>query len=390
LVKEITSAVCSAFRPFGTTIFTEMTALADEHGAINLSQGFPDFEGPLEVRKAAADAIMKGPNQYVHSAGLPELRKAVAAKMKRFYGIEVDPETQVTVTAGASEGLAASLLGLLEPGDEVVLLEPCYDLYPPIIARAGAKSVYVSLKRPGFLLDRGELERAFGPRTRAIVINNPQNPSGKVFSREELSLIGDLCGRYNAVAIGDEVYEHLVYDGKEHVTLLDIPSLAERAIVISSTAKTFSATGWKVGYAVASPALSRAVRMSHQFITFCTPGALQRAMALAIGMDDAYYADFRKNYASKRKKLCSALEEVGFDVLWPEGTYYASINIGALNFEDDLSFCRYLTTKVGVAAVPSSFFWKNRRGGRDLVRFCFCKKDETLDRAVERLRGWKI
>jgi aspartate/methionine/tyrosine aminotransferase len=383
------SAVCKAFRPFGTTIFTEMTALANEHKAINLSQGFPDFEGPKEVRAAAAEAIMRGPNQYVHSAGIPELRVAVADKIKRFYGCEVESESQVTVTAGASEGLAASLLGLVEPDDEVILLEPCYDLYPPIIARAGARAVYVPLKRPGFTIDRQALKGAFRPQTRAIVINNPLNPSGKVFTREELSLIGELCRRHDVIAIGDEVYEHLVYEGREHVTLLDIPELEDRAIVISSTAKTFSTTGWKVGYAVASPRLSEAVRMSHQFITFCTPGALQQAMAAAIGMDDSYYDQLLSSYASKRSRLCTALEEIGFEVLWPEGTYYASIDISGLGFEDDLAFCRYLTTEVGVAAVPSSFFWLGRRAGKDLVRFCFCKKDETIDEAVQRLREWR-
>jgi N-succinyldiaminopimelate aminotransferase len=387
---EVESAVCEAFRPYGTTIFTEMTTLANKSGAVNLSQGFPDFDGPEKVRRAAADAIMKGPNQYVHSAGVPALRKAVADKMKRFYGIDVDPETQVTVAAGASETLAATLLGILEPGDEVILLEPCYDLYPPMIGRAGARAIYVPLSQPEFVLPKEDLRAAFNERTRAIVINNPLNPCGKVFSREELEFVGGLCEAHDVVAIGDEVYEHLVFGDKKHVTLLDVPVLKDRSIVISSTAKTFSMTGWKVGYAVACERLSLAVRMSHQFISFCTPGAFQEAMALAIAMDDKYYDDLLADYTRKRQMLCGALEEIGFDVLWPQGTYYASIDISKLDFEDDMEFCRYLATDVGVAAIPSSYFWKDRRGGRELVRFCFCKKDTTLEEAVGRLRGWNL
>lgn len=381
--------VSRVFAPFGTSIFTEMTALATSVGAVNLSQGFPDFEGPRSIRDKAAQAIVRGPNQYVASPGLERLRCAVARKMKRFYGVTVDPATEVTVTAGASEGLAASLLGLLEPGDEVILLEPCYDLYPPMVARAGAKAIFVPLTRPGFDLPTAALKDAFNERTKAVVINNPQNPTGKVFSLSELEFLGSLCKKFDAVAIGDEVYEHLVYDGRRHQTLLQIPDLADRAIVISSTAKTFSMTGWKVGYAVACPELSRAVRMSHQFLTFCTPGALQEAMAEAIEMDDEYYRELLESYASKREKLCCALESMHFEISWPEGTYYTSINIGPLGFDDDLEFCRFLTTEVGVAAVPSSFFWWDRRGGRDLARLCFCKTDDTLNEAIERLGRWK-
>lgn len=387
-LREPRTAVCRAFRPFGTSIFTEMTALANRVGAVNLSQGFPDFDGPVEVRKAAADAIMRGPNQYAPSPGVPALRKAVADKMSRFYGVQVDPDTQVTVTAGASEGLCATLLGILEPGDEVVLLEPCYDLYAPVIARAGATAVFVPLVQPGFALPKEELLRAFGPTTRAIVINNPLNPCGKVFTREELDWLGALCEEHDVIAVGDEVYEHLVYDGRRHITLLEVPALSLRSIVVSSTAKTFSMTGWKVGYAVASPGLTEAVRMSHQFITFSTPPALQEAMAMGIGMDDSYYERLLESYASKRDKLAGALEEMGLNVLWPEGTYYVSIRSDGLGFEDDLALCRHLTTEVGVAAIPASFFWKDRRDGRDLVRFCFCKKDQTLDEAIRRLKRW--
>lgn len=384
--KAKREAVCSALAPFGTTIFTEMSALAAEHGAVNLSQGFPDFDGPKEIREIAARAVLDGPNQYVHSYGLPVLRAAVAAKLRRFYDIEVDPETQVTVAAGATETLAATFLSLLEPGDRVILLEPCYDLYHPMVARAGAEAVFVPLVRPGFRLPVDALRRAFDDRTRAIVINNPLNPMGRVFSREELEIVGGLCEKHDAIAIGDEVYEHLVYDGARHHTLLSIPTLRDRAVVVSSTAKTFSMTGWKVGYAVASEELTRAVRMAHQFLTFCNPGAFQEAMAHAIGLGDDYYDGLLADYTRKRSLLCGALEDLGFETLRPEGTYYVSVELGGTKFEDDLAFCRYLTEQIGVAAIPNSFFWKGRRGGRDLARFCFCKTDETLEEAVRRLR----
>jgi len=386
---ERKSAVCKALSPFGTSIFTEMTVLANKAGAINLSQGFPDFDGPQEIRQAAAEAIMQGPNQYAPSSGVPALKKAVSAKMKRFYNVDVDAGDEVTVTAGATEALAATLLGLIEPGDEVILLEPCYDLYPPLIAMSGATAVFIPLRRPDFGLPKEALTKAFGPKTRAIIINTPQNPCGKVFTRQELEWIGALCKEHNAFAIGDEVYEHLVYEPEHHTSLLQVPVLRDRAVVISSTAKTFSMTGWKVGYAIASSHLSKAVRMSHQFITFCTPPALQEAMALAMGMDDTYYENLLATYTSKRERLCNALNEIGFEVIKPEGTYYASINIESLDFKDDLAFCKYLIAEYGVAAIPSSFFWNKRCGGRDLVRFCFCKKDETLDKAINRLKKWK-
>ena len=384
------NVTCEALRPYGTTIFTEMTALSNRVGAVNLSQGFPDFDGPEFVRRAAADAIVRGPNQYCPSMGIAQLRKAIADKTKRFYGVDVDPETEITVTAGATESIASALLGILDPGNQVVLLEPCYDIYAPLVARAGGEPVFVRLKRPHFALPRQELAQAFGPRTRAVIINNPLNPIGKVFTREELEFIGGLCEQHNVIAISDEVYEHLVYDDRKHISLLQIPELRDKSIVISSTAKTFSMTGWKVGYSIASPHLTEAVRMAHQFLTFCTPSALQEAMAVAMGVDDKYYEELLAAYERKREMLCGALSELGFEVIWPEGTYYTSIHIGGTEFDDDLEFCRYLTTEIGVAAIPCSFFWKDRRDGKDLVRFCFCKKEETLEEAVKRLKRWRF
>ena len=322
-----TDVVVEALRPYGTSIFTEMTVLANAHGAVNLSQGFPDVDGPLEIRQRAAEAILRGPNQYALSSGILSLREAVARKMNRFYGIAVDPETEVTITSGATEGLCATLLGILEPEDEIILLEPVYDTYAPISALARARIRYISLEGDTFQLPKEKLAQTFSPRTKAIIINNPHNPCCKVFTREELAFIGDLCRQYNAYAIGDEVYEHLVYDGKQHVTLLSIPSLRERAFVVSSTAKTFSMTGWKVGYVIAPKALSRAVRMSHQFIVFCGQSALQEAMAYALDLPDSYYTQLLTDYTRRRDLLTQALRDLGFRVFQSEGTYYLVADI---------------------------------------------------------------
>lgn len=382
------TAAVEALRPFGTSIFSEMTSLAERFGAVNLSQGFPDFDGPAHIRSRAARAILKGPNQYIASSGLLSFRQAVARKMKRFYGLDIDPEEEVTVTSGATEGLCASFLGLLEPGDEIILLEPSYDAYPPLAALARAVVRRVPLERPGFDLPLDELSRTFNPATRAIVINSPMNPCCKVFTRAELDAIGELCAEHDAFAIGDEVYEHLVYDGLCHTTLLDIPSLRDRALVINSTAKTFSMTGWKVGYVIAAPRLTRAVRMSHQFITFCGQRFLQDAMAYAMDLPDKYYRDLAQDYSRKRGFLSSALCNLGFDVYPTQGTYYIIADISPLGFDDDLAFCRMLPEQAGVAAIPCSAFWEGRRDGKTLVRFCFCKRDETLKEAVMRLEAW--
>jgi len=383
-----TDVVVEALRPYGTSIFTEMTVLANAHGAVNLSQGFPDVDGPEEIRQRAAEAILRGPNQYALSSGILSLREAVARKMNRFYGIAIDPETEVTITSGATEGLCATLLGILEPEDEIILLEPVYDTYAPISALARARIRYISLEGDTFQLPKEKLAQTFSPRTKAIIINNPHNPCCKVFTREELAFIGDLCCQYNAYAIGDEVYEHLVYDGKQHVTLLSIPSLRERAFVVSSTAKTFSMTGWKVGYVIAPKALSRAVRMSHQFIVFCGQSALQEAMAYALDLPDSYYTHLLTDYTRRRDLLTQALRDLGFRVLQSEGTYYLVADITPLGFDDDLAFCRMLPEKAGVAAIPCSVFWKDRHSGRHLIRFCFAKREETLQEGMERLRRW--
>lgn len=382
------NVLAKALRPFGTTIFSEMTALAEAHQAVNLSQGFPDFEGPEEIKQKAAEAILRGPNQYALSMGIPIFRQAVARKMKRFYDIQLDPDEEITVTAGATEGLCATLLAILEPGDEVILLEPTYDSYPPLIALARARARYISLQGRRFDLPREALAKAFNRKTKAIIINNPQNPCGKVFSEEDLTFIAQLCEEHHAYAVGDEVYEHLVYDGRKHVSLLSVPELREQSFVVSSTAKTFSMTGWKQGYVLAAPSLTRAVRMSHQFITFCGQSCLQEAMAFAMALPDDYYATLLSDYTRKRDWLCSALKDLGFQVLKPQGTYYCLADISPLGFEDDFAFAKMLPQKAGVAAIPCSAFWLNRRSGRNWIRFCFCKKDKTLHEAIERLRHW--
>ncbi|MBN1225899.1 MAG: aminotransferase class I/II-fold pyridoxal phosphate-dependent enzyme [Deltaproteobacteria bacterium] len=378
--------VNKALSPFGTTIFTEINAIAKTYNAVNLSQGAPDFDGPDYIKAKAAECIMRGPNQYIASEGIVELRRAIAHKMKRFYDVDVDTEKEITVTSGATEGLYATMMGILEPGDEVILLEPFYDTYPPVAALANANVRYVTLQGPQFELPEKELAAAFSPKTRAIVINNPQNPCGKVFTREELTYIGFLCEKYDAFAIGDEVYEHLVFDGKNHVTLMSIPELRERAFVISSTAKTFSMTGWKIGYVLASPELTKAVRMSHQFITFCGQSALQEAMAFAIDLPDTFYTELLDTYNRKRMFLFEGLKEAGLNVYLPEGAYYVMADIRSLGFEEDSTFCRMLPEKTGVAAIPASYFWKDRTMGKEYVRFCFCKTDETLEEGILRLK----
>ncbi len=371
--------------PFGVSVFTEFTGLARRHEAINLSQGYPDFDGPDEVKQLACERILHGHNQYAPAHGMPALRQAVAAKMQRFYGLEVDAEDEVTVFSGATEAIFSSIMGLLDPGDEVILFEPCYDSYPPSVAMAGGVTRRVPLCFPDWALDEDVLRAAFTPRTRLILINTPMNPCGKVFSWTELKLIADLCQEHDVIALCDEVYEHILFDGAEHIPLISLPGMRERTVCISSTAKTFSMTGWKIGSAVAAPELSRAIRASHQFVTFCTPPPLQEAMAHAIAMDDRYYRELRDSYADKRAYLCQRLQELGFELRPPPGTYYISASIAGLGHADDYDFCRMLPEQIGVAAIPVSAFYEDRAAGRQVVRVAFCKNRETLDEACGRL-----
>jgi len=371
--------------PFGVSVFTEFTALARAHDAINLSQGYPDFDGPDLIKQVAADNIWRGHNQYAPSHGMPALRQAIADKAKRFYDLEVDPEEEVTVFCGATEAIAASLLGVIDPGDEVILFEPCYDSYPPAVAMAGGVARRVSLRFPDYAIDEAALRAAFTPRTKAVVVNTPMNPCGKVFTRAELQLIADLCCERDVFALTDEVYEHLTYDGVEHVPLITLPEMRQRTVCISSTAKTFSLTGWKVGYTVAGPALSSAVRQSHQFLTFCTPPPLQEAMAAAMAMSDDYYRELLGSYAAKRALLLERLGGMGFEVRSPPGTYYIAAGLSPLGVDDDYDFCRALPARCGVAMIPVSAFYLDRRAGRQVVRIAFCKNEETLVEACARL-----
>ena len=369
----------------GTTIFEVMSALAAEHGAINLGQGFPDTDGPEDIRRVAADAIIEGPNQYPRMLGLPELRSAVAEHDRRFYGLDVDPDREVMVTSGATEALADCLFGLIEPGDEVVLMEPVYDTYLPIVRLAGGVPRIVRLEPPDWALSEASLEGAFSPATKLIVLNSPHNPVGKVFSDGELDLIARLLTRFDAYAVCDEVYEHLVFDGARHRPLITMPGMRERCLRVGSAGKTFSLTGWKVGYVIAAPALLAVAGKAHQHLTFTTAPNLQRAVAYGLGKDDAYFASLADEMAKKRDRLIGGLASVGFDVMGSAGTYFVCADFRSLGFNGtDEAFCRHITEDAGVAAVPLSAFYEKGDVDR-FVRFCFCKRDQVLDEAVARL-----
>lgn len=370
---------------FGTTIFTEMTGLAIEHNALNLGQGFPDFDGPESVKEAAIEAIRAGHNQYCRMAGLPPLAQAIAAHQARFYGLRYDPLSEITVYSGATEAIFATLQALCEVGDEIVLFEPYYDSYRASVSMAGATPRMVTLRPPEFTYDPADLEAAITPKTRAILLNTPHNPSGKVFSRAELEHVAALAHKHNILVISDEVYEHLVYEG-EHLPISSLPGMRERTIQISSSGKTFSFTGWKVGWTCAPPAISAAIRCAHQFITFCTATPFQHAIAHALGLGDDFYSELVADYGRRRDRLCSGLARAGFDVLTPAGTYFALTDIRPLGYDDDVEFCRMLPARVGVAAIPPSVFYEGRHEGRHLVRWAFCKSDPVLDGAVERLQ----
>lgn len=369
----------------GTTIFTVMSALAVEHGAINLGQGFPDTDGPADVVKAAADALMDGRNQYPPLTGVPELRQAVAAANARFYGLEVDPNREVVVTSGATEAITACLMAVLNPGDEVVLIEPLYDTYLPVVRLLGAVPKLVRLSPPKWELPRAELAAAFGPRTKAILFNTPMNPTGKVFTAAELAFIADLMQRHDAYAICDEVYEHLTYDGWRHIPLMTLPGLRERCMRVGSAGKTFSLTGWKVGYVTAPAALAGLVAKAHQNLTFTTPPNLQRAVAVGLAKDEAYFAGLATDLAAKRDRLGAGLSRLGFGVLPAMGSYFITADFAPLGFRgDDVAFCRHITEAAKVTAIPVSAFYEGD-APRHYARFAFCKRPEVLDEALARL-----
>jgi N-succinyldiaminopimelate aminotransferase len=370
---------------FGTTVFAEMTRLAQRHGAVNLGQGFPDFDGPDFVKRAAVEAIEAGHNQYARTAGVPELTRAIAGHQRRFRGLEYDPDDEVTVYSGATEAIASAMQALLDPGDEVVMFEPFYDSYRASVAMAGGVSRVVTLRAPGFGFDPAELRRAVTDRTRMLLLNTPHNPTGRVFGADELEEIAGLCRERDLLLLSDEVYEHVVHEGV-HTSPAGLAGMRERTVVISSAGKTFSLTGWKVGWSCAPPDLTRALRTAHQFVTFCTATPLQHAVAAALSADDGYFRELKQGYTRRRDKLCEGLAEIGFEVLRPRGTYFVLADIRPLGFDDDVAFCLALPERAGVVAVPPTAFYVNREEGRHLARFAFCKNEATLDEALRRLR----
>ena len=375
---------------FGTTIFAEMSALALSTGSINLGQGFPDTDGPEEIREAAVRALRDGRgNQYPPGPGVPELRTAIAAHQKHRYGLSYDPDREVLVTAGATEAIAAALLALLEPGDEVIALEPYYDSYAACIAMAGGTRVPVTL-RPhdgAFRLDLDELRDAVTDNTRLLLINTPHNPTGTVLTREELTEIARLAVERDLLVVTDEVYEHLVFDDAAHLPLASFPGMRERTVTIGSAGKTFSFTGWKVGWVTSTPDLVTAVRSAKQFLTYVSSGPFQYAVAEALALPDSYFADFRAGMLAKRDLLAAGLTDVGFEVFRPAGTYFITTDIRPLGESDGFAFCRALPERAGVVAIPNAVFYDHREAGAPFVRFAFCKRTEVLEQAVERLKA---
>jgi aminotransferase len=370
---------------FTESVIREMTRLARRHNAVNLSQGFPDFPAPPAIKAAAAAAIDHDINQYAITWGSPRLREAIAADFQRRHGLAVDPETQVTVCCGSTETMMATMLGVVDPGDEVIVFEPFYENYGPDAILSGATPRFVPLREPDWSFDPDELAAAFSNRTRAIIINTPNNPTGKVFSRDELTLIAKLCQQWDVIAITDEIYEHILYDGTTHVPLATIEGMAERTVTINSMSKTFSVTGWRVGWAISPPALAVGIRKVHDFLTVGAPAPLQEAAAFALHLEDDYYRDLAAHYAARRDRLLAVLERVGFRCYRPSGAYYIMTDISAFGFADDVAFTRHLVQEIGVAGVPGSSFYRDPARARTKLRFCFCKRDETIDEAERRL-----
>ena len=372
---------------FTESVIREMTRLADKHGAVNLSQGFPDFAAPEAVKTAARDAIAADINQYAVTWGARPLREAVAREFTRRYGVAVDPETQVTVCCGSTEAMMSTMLATLDPGDEVVVFEPFYENYGPDAILSGAVPRYVTLHEPDWTVDPDALAAAFNDRTRAIIINTPNNPTGKVFTRAELTTIAELCRQWDVLAITDEIYEHIIYDGCRHVPMAAIDGMADRTVTLNSLSKTYSVTGWRVGWAIAPPGLTGAIRKVHDFLTVGAAAPLQEAGAVALSFPETYYAELAAGYQRRRDMLLALLEPRGFVCFTPRGAYYVMTDIGGFGFADDVEFSRYLVQEVGVAVVPGSSFYHDPALGRTKVRFTFCKRDETLQEAGRRLQA---
>jgi N-succinyldiaminopimelate aminotransferase len=381
-----TPRLTSKLDGFGTTIFAEMSALAVATGSINLGQGMPDTDGPDEVLDAAIEAIRAGHNQYPPGPGIPALREAVADHQRHFYGLQWDPDTDVLVTCGATEAIAAALLALLDTGDEAIVFEPYYDSYGACISMAGARRRAVTLRAPDFTLDAEELQAAVTDRTRVILLNTPHNPTGKVFTRDELSAVAAVAVEHDLLVISDEVYEHLTFDGVEHVPFATLPGMAERTVSIGSGGKCFSVTGWKVGWVTGPAELVTAVRTAKQFLTYVASGPFQHAVAVGLRLPDQYFIDAAQDMQAKRDRLVGGLADAGFEVYATSGTYFVVADIAPFGEHDGMAFCRSLPERCGVVAVPCSVFYDDVDAGRSLVRFGFCKRHHVLDEAADRLR----
>jgi L-glutamine---4-(methylsulfanyl)-2-oxobutanoate aminotransferase len=379
------AAISRKAQQFTESVIREMTRLAMQHDAVNLAQGFPDFAAPDEVKKAAIDAIRADINQYSITWGAREFRCAIAERFEQDTGISADPERELTVCCGATEAMVSSLLAVVDPGEEVVVFEPFYENYGPDAIICGATPRFVRLQPPDWSFDQDELASAFNENTRAIVLNTPNNPTGKVFTRHELELIAELCRRWDTYAVCDEIYQYLVYDGMRHVSIASLPDMRERTITINSMSKTYSVTGWRVGYAIAPPAVSNAIRKMHDFITVGAPAPLQEAGAVALHMPERYYENLCQEYASRRDRFLPVLKQAGFRCFEPHGAYYIMTDISGFGFASDVEFAGYLVRDIGVAVVPGSSFYSQPESGRQQVRFCYSKADETLKEAARRL-----
>ena len=374
---------------FSESVIREMTRLAARHGAINLGQGMPDFETPQEIKDAACRAVQDGFNQYAITWGAPALREAIATKVRAFNGIPCDPERNVTVCCGATECMMATMLALVDPGDEVVIFQPFYENYGPDAIISGARPVWVPLRPPHWTFDSDELRRAFSPRTKAVILNTPNNPTGHVFTREELSLVAELCQRYDAFALADEIYEYIIHTGQPHISIASLPGMLERTVTISGLSKTFSVTGWRLGYCIAPTEVSNGIRKAHDFLTVGAPHPLQMAGVAALNLPASYYEKLKSDYTRRRDTFLPYLRDTGLTVYEPEGAYYVMTDISPLGWNDDTAFVRAMIEQVGVSAVPGSSFYSPKELGRTMVRFMFAKRDETLHAAGERLRQLK-
>ncbi len=380
---------------FTESVIRDMSRQAAQHNAVNLAQGFPDFPAPEEIKRAAQEAVGKDINQYAITWGSRHLRAAIARQMQLWQGVTIDPETEITVCCGSTEAMMAALLATTNPGEEVIIFEPYYENYGPDTILSGAKPVFVKLRPPQELngewtFDEHQLRAAFHSHTKAIIVNTPNNPTGKVFSRPELELIRDLCLEFNVLAITDEIYEHILYDGAKHISLVELDGMRDRTIVINGMSKTFSVTGWRVGWAVAAPQITSAIRKVHDFLTVGAPAPLQEAGAVALSLPPTYYQDLAARYLARRNHLMPVLDKAGFLCFRPRGAYYVMTDISAFAFDNDLLFAKHLVQNIGIACVPGSSFYNDPRDGARQVRFAFCKREQTLDAAAERFRKLQI